>query len=206
MNKVSGLLVLASLSPIVTAVGCANGGVPGGEPAEVTTKVAALTGTLSADFEDGAADGWIPRGSGVALTNVTDQANTGTHSLLTTGRTAGFMGPSIDLTSQLQQGANYRITVFARLAAGTPATTVNLTMQRSPTGGSTAFDSVAFGVPITDSAWVQLSGTYSFNAPVTDLSAVRRVGQHDGLLLHRYVHPRAVGAAAAGGRLRGRDG
>ena len=168
MNKFSGL-VLASLSPIVTAVGCANGGVPGGEPAEVTTKVAALTGTLSADFEDGAADGWIPRGSGVALTNVTDQANTGTHSLLTAGRTAGFMGPSIDLTSQLQQGANYRITVFARLAAGTPATTVNLTMQRSPTGGSTAFDSVAFGVPITDSAWVQLSGTYSFNAPVTDL-------------------------------------
>ena len=167
MNKFSGL-VLASLSPIVVAVGCANGGAPSSEP-EVTTKVAALTGTVTADFEDGTTDGWIPRGSGVVIANSTDQANTGTQSLLTTGRTAGFMGPSIDLTSQLQQGANYRITVFARLVTGTPATTVNLTMQRSPTGGSTAFDPIAFGVPITDSAWVQLSGTYSFNAPVTDL-------------------------------------
>ena len=156
------------LSMAVAALGCTAGPDRSQGPT-VESARSALTGSLSADFEDGGNDGWIPRGSGVSISNSTDVANTGTHSLLTTGRSAGFMGPSIDLTSQLQQGANYRIAVFARLVAGTPATTVNLTMQRTPASGSTAFDSIAFQAPITDSAWTQLSGTYSFNAPVTDL-------------------------------------
>jgi len=160
--------VLASMGVGVVAVGCATDKGPASGP-ETEQVASALTGTLSADFEDGGNDGWIPRGGGVSISNSTVVANTGTHSLLTTGRTAGFMGPSIDLTSQLQQGANYRVTVFARLVAGTPATTVNLTMQRTPTTGSTAFDSIVFQAPITDSAWTQLSGTYSFSAPVNDL-------------------------------------
>jgi endo-1,4-beta-xylanase len=124
---------------------------------------------LVADFEDGGNDGWIPRGSGVSLTNSTVVANTGTHSLLTSGRTSGFMGPSIDLTSQLTQGATYQVSVSARLVTGTPATTVNLTVQRTPATGSTAFDSIKFQAAITDSAWVTLSGTYSFTTPVKDL-------------------------------------
>ena len=48
---------------------------------------------LASDFEDGTLQGWIPRG-GVTLTNTTEQAFAGTRSLKTTGRTAGFMGPS----------------------------------------------------------------------------------------------------------------
>ena len=158
--------IFASVGLGVVAVACSTDRAPAGDP-DTEQVAAALTGTLSADFEDGGNDGWVPRG-GVSLSNSTVVANTGTHSLLTTGRTAGFMGPSINLTSQLQQGANYRITVFARLVAGTPATTANLTMQR--TNGSTqAFDSVVFQAPITDSAWTQLSNTYSFNTPATDL-------------------------------------
>ncbi|HLK90715.1 MAG TPA: endo-1,4-beta-xylanase, partial [Polyangia bacterium] len=167
MVKSMRSLALASVCLGVVGVGCSTD--RSGGSGDVEQVASALTGTLSADFEDGGNDGWIPRGSGVSISNSTVVANTGTHSLLTTGRTSGFMGPSIDLTSQLQQGANYKITVFARLVTGTPATTVNLTMQRTPTTGSTAFDSIVFQAPITDSAWTQLSGTYSFSAPVNDL-------------------------------------
>src|ERR1043165_4210363 len=51
------------------------------------------------DFEDGTAQGWIPRGP-VTLTNSTDFAHGGTQSLLTTGRTAGFNGPSLNVRSE----------------------------------------------------------------------------------------------------------
>ena len=71
------------------------------------------------------------------LTNTTEQAFAGTRSLKTTGRTAGFNGPSRQLVGQLTKGATYEVTVSARLVTGTPATTVSVTMQRTPTGGST---------------------------------------------------------------------
>ena len=123
---------------------------------------------LSSDFEDGTLQGWIPRGP-VTLTNTTEQALGGTRSLLTTGRTAGFNGPSRQLVGQLTKGATYQVTVSARLVAGTPATTVSVTMQRTPTGGSNAFDSIASNVAITDAAWVTMTAAYSFSTDVTGL-------------------------------------
>ena len=123
---------------------------------------------LSSDFEDGTNQGWIPRG-GVTLTNTTEQANTGTHSLKTTGRTAGFMGPSLPLTTQLTKGATYGVTVSARLVTGEPATTLKVTMQRTLPGGANAFDTVVTNTNATDAAWVTLSNIYSFTADSTAL-------------------------------------
>src|ERR1700730_2191543 len=68
------------------------------------------------DFENGTTQGWVPRGAAV-LTNSTAQAHGGTHSLLTTGRTAGFNGPSLVLTSTLTPGPTYQITGWVRLVA-----------------------------------------------------------------------------------------
>src|SRR6185295_10229952 len=91
------------------------------------------------DFEDGTLQGWIPRGTAV-LTNTTEAAATGTHSLKTTGRTAGFHGPSLNLFGTLSRGTIYQITASVRLVAGQPADTLKITMQRTPVGGSNAFD------------------------------------------------------------------
>jgi endo-1,4-beta-xylanase len=123
---------------------------------------------LSSDFEDGTLQGWIPRGP-VTLTNTTEQAFAGTRSLKTTGRTAGFNGPSRQLVGQLTKGATYQVTVSARLVAGTPATTASVTMQRTPTGAPNAFDSIVSNVAITDAAWVTMTGAYSFSTDVTGL-------------------------------------
>ena len=54
MNKVSGLLVLASLSRSLWPLAVRTW-APSSQ-AEVTTKVAALTGTVTADFEDRTTD------------------------------------------------------------------------------------------------------------------------------------------------------
>src|SRR5262245_29416138 len=121
------------------------------------------------NFEDGTLQGWIPRGGGVVLTNTTEAANTGTRSLLTTNRTQGFHGPSLNLLGLLTRGATYQVSASVRLVAATPATTIRVTVQRTPAGGSNQFDTVAQNASVTDGAWVTLTGLYSFNTEVTGL-------------------------------------
>src|SRR5262245_21540397 len=71
----------------------------------------AQTVVVSNDFEDGSAQGWVPRGGGVVLTNTEEVAprpgGTGTHSLKTTNRTQGFHGPSLNVLPLLTKGATY---------------------------------------------------------------------------------------------------
>ncbi len=126
---------------------------------------AAAQTIIQNDFEDGTVQGWIPRGP-VTLTNVDASevpAHGGTHSLKTTGRTAGFNGPSLNLLGTLTKGATYQMSVWVRLVAGTPATQIRATVQRNIASGA-QFDSVASSsaTGVTDSAWVQLTGLYAF--------------------------------------------
>ncbi len=211
MTKFSGLLVLASLSPIVVAIGCANGGAPSDEP-EVTTKVAALTGTLSADFEDGTTQGWFPFGSPTVASS-TDVANTGTHSLLTTNRTSGFMGPGTSLTGQLTAAANYHVSVAARLQAGQAATGLKVTVMRSFADGTSAFDAVVPSTQVTDQAWVTLQGNYSFasstNSSGSALSGIILYVESDSATASYYIDTFSLTQAAPppiSVRLRGRHG
>ncbi|HEV2779989.1 MAG TPA: endo-1,4-beta-xylanase [Actinophytocola sp.] len=111
------------------------------------------------DFEDGSTQGWFGRGSAVVAATA-DAANTGGFGLRTTGRTASWNGPSVELAPVLLTGATYAITVHTRLIAGTAAATLQLTVQRQPVGGSTAFDFVANGA-VTDAGWTQLRGSYT---------------------------------------------
>jgi endo-1,4-beta-xylanase len=126
-------------------------------------QLAAAQTIVQNDWEDGTLQGWIPRG-GVTLANSTVTAHSGTHSLLTTGRTAGFNGPSLNVFSTLAKGATYQVTVWGRLTAGTAATQLKITVQRT-VSGSNNFDTVAQSgaTAVTDSAWTQLTGLYAFS-------------------------------------------
>jgi endo-1,4-beta-xylanase len=121
-------------------------------------------------FEDGTTQGWIPRGTAV-LTNTTEAANTGTHSLKTTGRTAGFHGPSLNLLGVLSPGTVYQVTAAVRLVSGEAPTQLIITVQRTPAGGTNQFDRVVASAAtgVTDAAWLTLQGTYSFAGDVSGL-------------------------------------
>ncbi len=72
-------------------------------------------------FQDGGLDGWAPFGS-ATLTNTAPpivDPNGDTHSLLTTNRTAGYMGPSLNLlsVSKIVAGATYQVSAYVLLAA-----------------------------------------------------------------------------------------
>ncbi|MBV9406651.1 MAG: endo-1,4-beta-xylanase [Acidobacteriaceae bacterium] len=122
------------------------------------------------DFEDGTTQGWAPFGSDT-VSNSTDVSHSGSHSLKTTNRTATYMGPGLDVTSNLVAGATYQFSVWVRLVAGGSPATLNMTVKRTPTGGSAQFDSVASTATgaVTDAAWVQIQGQYSFGGSVSDL-------------------------------------
>ncbi|HEU5469553.1 MAG TPA: endo-1,4-beta-xylanase [Actinophytocola sp.] len=111
------------------------------------------------DFEDGTSQGWFGRGSAIVAATP-DAANSGTHGLRTTGRTESWNGPSVELAPVLVTGAGYVISLRARLVAGTAPATLQLTMQRQPVGGSTAFDFIANGA-VTDAGFVELRGAYT---------------------------------------------
>jgi endo-1,4-beta-xylanase len=134
-------------------------------------RASAQTGAIiQNDFEDGTLQGWIPRGSTV-LTNTTESANTGTHSLKTAGRTAEWNGPSLDLFGKFLKGATYQIDASVRLVAGQPAGLIRVTMQRTLADGTNQFDQVSASAMngVTDAAWVRLQGQYSFSNDITGL-------------------------------------
>jgi endo-1,4-beta-xylanase len=126
--------------------------------------IAQTSAVVQNDFEDGTLQRWIPRGP-VTLTN-TDEvpAHGGTRSLKTTGRTAGFHGPSLNTFGLLTKGATYQVTAWVRLVAGVAPTQISVTMQRTVSGGN-SFDNIASSsaTGVTDAAWVQLTGLYAFS-------------------------------------------
>src|SRR5688572_16643287 len=139
MRGCTGLVVVGSLCLFVAASGCNNESAGGGTE-DIVGITSALTAPIENGFEDGTLQGWIPRGGSVVLTNTTEAAFAGTRSLKTTGRTAGFNGPSLSLTGQLVKGAGHQVGVSVRLAPGTAPTTLRVTLQRTLVGGTQAVD------------------------------------------------------------------
>lgn len=121
---------------------------------------------LTYDFEGGTAQGWGPRGDGVSVTVTPEAARGGSGGLAVSGRTATWHGASI--AGPFVRGVGYTVTAYARLAAGQPASTIAMTVQRTPTGGETTYERVA-AATVTDGAWVRLSGGYQFTAESTDV-------------------------------------
>ncbi|GAA3796784.1 endo-1,4-beta-xylanase [Sphaerisporangium flaviroseum] len=116
------------------------------------------------DFEDGTTQGWTPRGSGVSVRVAPDVAHSGSGSLLTTGRTETWHGAAI--SPPLEKGVTYAITAHARLASGQPSSTIALTVERTPAGGTAVYERVGAGT-VTDGAWVEIAGTYTYTADST---------------------------------------
>src|SRR5215510_5191876 len=134
MGNCRRLAVFASLSVSVAALSCSSDDARPPDEPNVAESVGALT-SIQSDWEDGSLGGWFPFGS-PTLTNSTEQALTGTHSLKTTNRTATFNGPGIGLTGQVTPGVSYRVQVSARLAAAETPTQLRVTVMRTLSDGS----------------------------------------------------------------------
>lgn len=136
------------------------------------------TPIASYTFADGGLDGWAPFGS-ATLTNATPPVldpNGDTESLLTTNRTAGYMGPSLNLLSvpNVVAGATYQVTAYVLLATadstGPTATISTKTADCATAGG---YANIATSGALSNTAWTKVSGTFSFSnlpGPPTSLT------------------------------------
>jgi GH35 family endo-1,4-beta-xylanase len=109
------------------------------------------TVVYSSTFEDGTVGDWAPRGP------VTLAVENG--ALLTTGRTADWNGPSIDLTGLITPGGVYEISLDVRFAEGSTGTQLSATVQREA-AGTTSYDSLVYQAA-AGTEWTTLSGEYS---------------------------------------------
>ncbi len=119
-------------------------------------------------FSDGGLDGWAPFGP-VTLTNVAPPVtdpNGDALSLEVTNRTAGYMGPSLNLLgiNNIVAGAVYQVTAYVLLAApdsSNPTATISTKTADCATSG--AYANIATSGALSSTAWTQVQGTFSFS-------------------------------------------
>jgi endo-1,4-beta-xylanase len=127
------------------------------------------TPVASFNFADGGVDGWVPFGSPTlsnAVSPVPDPAGNA-HSLLTSGRTASFMGPSLNLlnVNGIVAGATYSVSAYVLLAAPDSSNpTVTISTKRTDCGNTTgAFSNLGTSAALSSTAWTKVQGTLTFN-------------------------------------------
>jgi len=98
--------------------------------------------------------GWSTFGSGT-LSADTSVVHGGSDSLLLTGRTAAWNGPSQDLTSKVTNGKSYTTTVWMRTQGGTSTGRATLAVTAN---GTTNFITLAQNA-VNSSGWTLLTGT-----------------------------------------------
>ena len=139
---------------------------PGGTPVATYT------------FADGGLDGWAPFGS-PTLTNAAPpivDPNSNPRALLTTNRTATYMGPSLNLLSVngIVAGATYQVSAYVLLAAAdTSSPTVTVSTKTADCATSGAFANLATSGALSSTAWTKVQGTFSFSdlpGPPTSLT------------------------------------
>jgi len=119
-------------------------------------------------FADGV-DGWTPFGSPTLASTVSPLPDPlgNTHSLLTSGRTQTFEGPSLDLLSVngIVAGATYHVSAYVLLAnADSSNPTVTLTTKRTDCSTSDgAFSNLVTSSALSNTAWTLVQGTFSFS-------------------------------------------
>ncbi|MGB6933401.1 MAG: endo-1,4-beta-xylanase [Acidobacteriaceae bacterium] len=120
------------------------------------------------NFQDGGLDGWVPFGP-VTLTNTTSpiaDPSGNSHSLLTSNRTAGYMGPSLNLlnVSGVVAGATYQVTAYVLLAvADSSNPTATISTKTTDCASSGTYNNAATSGALSNTAWTKVQGTFSFS-------------------------------------------
>jgi lysophospholipase L1-like esterase len=123
--------------------------VPGSIGSQTTTSNILTNGNI-----ESGTSGWSAFGSGTISAN-TSVVHGGADSLLTTGRTASWNGPSQDLTSKVTNGKSYTTNVWMRTQSGSPTGKVTLAVTAN---GTTNYLTLAQGA-VSSSGWTLLTGT-----------------------------------------------
>jgi endo-1,4-beta-xylanase len=110
------------------------------------------------DFER-SAGGWHARGP-ESVSISTDQAHSGSQSLLVTGRTASWNGPIKDVTTVLRAGQSYEMGAWAMFPEGPDTQSINISMQRQVDGSGEEYLNIGGGL-LPRGDWVYIQVTFT---------------------------------------------
>ncbi len=120
-------------------------------------------------FADGGLDGWTPFGSASLANSIPPipDPSGDARSLLVANRTAGYMGPSLNLLSVngVVAGATYQVTAYELLAApdsSNPTATLS-TKTTNCANASGSYSNLATSSALSSTAWTKVQGTFSFS-------------------------------------------
>lgn len=157
---------------------------PGGTPVATYT------------FSDGGLDGWMPFGSPTLSNVVSPIADPGgnTHSLMIANRTAGYMGPSLNLLgiNSILAGATYQVSAYILLAAPDSTNpTATISMKREDCATNGAYSNLGTSGALSSTAWTKVQGTFSFSnqpgAPSTLLLYIQSSSATDSFYVSDVV-------------------
>jgi len=118
---------------------------------------------ITTTFADGSLDGWSSRTGSSTLTNVVPPVldpSHDAHALLTTGRSANFDGPQINVSNKMYVGSEYNISAWVLLTpADGSSHVINMSLQTT-LDGTVSFPSLTAYPGVTvpaDGQWHQIS-------------------------------------------------
>ena len=124
--------------------------------------------TIASYTFNGSTDGWFPFGNPTltAVTSPLADPNNNTTSLLVTNRTAGYMGPALNLLSvnNFVAGATYQITAYVMLqSADASGPTVSLSTKTADCATTGSYGTIATSAALSNTAWTKVQGTFSYS-------------------------------------------
>nr|ADB23440.1 XynA [Thermoanaerobacterium saccharolyticum] len=150
----------------------------------VTTQNPIQVGNVIANgtFENGNTSGWIGTGSSVVKA-VYGVAHSGDYSLLTTGRTANWNGPSYDLTGKIVPGQQYNVDFWVKFVNGNDTEQIKATVKA--TSDKDNYIQVNDFANVNKGEWTEIKG--SFTLPVADYSGISIYVESQNPTLEFYI-------------------
>lgn len=132
-------------------------------PGEVAPNRPAAPVLETITFEDETTGGFAPRGEveTVTVTNETNHTESGNFSLKVEGREQNWNGPSLNVIDYVDQGDEYLVSAWVKMASGESAE-LQLSTQVG-TGDTASYNNITAG-NVTDAEWVKLEGTYRYSS------------------------------------------
>ncbi len=136
-------------------------------PKPVSKKTNAPASDIVSNFESNTLEGWQPRIGNETVTVTSVDRHTGSYSLLTTGRQNAYDGCKINVTNSMVAGSEYRVSVWVKIAAGSPTSTIKVSLQRQL--GSTLTYHPVVSKEVNSQSWARLTTVFDYSLPHDNL-------------------------------------
>eukprot|EP00986_Skeletonema_menzelii_P004199 scaffold1415_cov152-Skeletonema_menzelii.AAC.11 len=138
---------------------------------------------LNPGFESGETNWYSNYGSGFLQID-TDQAHSGTQSILATGRTSTWNGPEQDMRGRMSGNKTYRISCWAKLKGATSSDNLKLTLRIDDDVGGRQWKGVSSTINNQD--WTLVQGDIAVNVDGT-LTDIRLYAEGPAVNVEFYV-------------------